>query len=199
MKKSGTIEKCGLCKDKFYCQKDRKLGNKLGVFCSKICANRFIAKTKIGIKRPPEVGKKVSLGLMGTKHSKEVRMNMSKAHLGKTKEKSSNWRGGIQFTYRKRNREKVAFWGRMRKYKEKNAIGSHTYIQWQELKQKFDYMCLCCKRFEPEIKLTEDHIIPLSLNGTNDISNIQPLCDSCNSKKHTLSTNYINLWMLLMQ
>ena len=73
-------------------------------------------------------------------------------------------------------------------------MGSHTNIQWSELKKKYNYMCLCCKQQEPFIQLTEDHIVPLSIGGSNDISNIQPLCQSCNSIKHTKIINYLELW-----
>jgi len=64
------------------------------------------------------------------------------------------------------------------------AKGSHTFKEWQELKKKCNYTCQTCNRKEPKIKLTEDHIIPVSKNGNDYIENIQPLCQSCNSKKN---------------
>ena len=91
------------------------------------------------------------------------------------------WRGGYENKLRKN----------MQRYLLKKGIkGTHTLQEWQELKKLYGFMCLCCKRFEPEIKLTEDHIIPVSMNGTDNIENIQPLCQSCNSKKYNQTINY---------
>lgn len=99
---------------------------------------------------------------------------------------------------RKENKERFSFYTKRRIYTKKNAVGFHTFEEWNELKKKYDYMCLCCKQKEPFIKLTEDHIIPLSKGGSNDISNIQPLCGSCNSIKHTKTINYISNITLLV-
>ncbi|MDZ4209744.1 MAG: HNH endonuclease signature motif containing protein, partial [Candidatus Curtissbacteria bacterium] len=87
--------------------------------------------------------------------------------------------------------EKKRFTNQRYKARKRNAVGSHTFEQWQKLKEKFNYMCLCCKRFEPEIKLTEDHIVPLSMGGTDYIDNIHPLCQCCYTRKHAKFIYYL--------
>ena len=63
---------------------------------------------------------------------------------------------------------------------ERNAQGSHTTEEWEEVKIRQEGRCAGCGRVTP---LTKDHIVPLSKSGTNDISNIQGLCLSCNGRK----------------
>lgn len=73
-------------------------------------------------------------------------------------------------------------------HKRRNQIvcnGGHwTAQEWADLKAKYDDHCLMCGKQEPEIKLTVDHIVPVSAGGSNCIDNLQPLCKSCNSLKH---------------
>lgn len=68
--------------------------------------------------------------------------------------------------------------------KRKNE-GHHTFGEWENLKAQYNWTCPCCRKKEPEIKLTEDHRIPVSRGGSENIENIQPLCGSCNSRKAT--------------
>ena len=79
---------------------------------------------------------------------------------------------------------------KIRKYRIKNIIGSYRKVEWEKLKKKNKYTCLCCGQKEPKIKLTIDHIIPVSRGGTNYINNLQPLCSKCNRFKYTKIIKY---------
>jgi 5-methylcytosine-specific restriction endonuclease McrA len=67
------------------------------------------------------------------------------------------------------------------------APGHFTGAQFISLCFKYGNPCLCCHR---KRSLTPDHVIPFSKGGTNYISNIQPLCLSCNLKKFNRTTDY---------
>ena len=105
----------------------------------------------------------------------KVKVYRQKANKKKWKiEKWKEW-------YRKRLPIKNA----IRRTRLSNSFGQFTKQEWENLKRAYSYICPSCKKREPEIKLTIDHIIPLSKGGTNYISNIQPLCGKCNNHKYT--------------
>lgn len=68
--------------------------------------------------------------------------------------------------------------------------GEFSAEEWAEVKRRQNYRCPRCGRAEPEIKLTVDHVIPVSKGGRNDASNLQALCGRCNSSKHTKHVDY---------
>lgn len=82
--------------------------------------------------------------------------------------------------YCKNHPENIAHYKSRRYAVEKGAKGNHTKAEWDELNERFNHRCAICGEKKP---LTVDHIIPLSKGGSDDISNIQPLCRNCNSKK----------------
>lgn len=89
--------------------------------------------------------------------------------------------------YRIDNLGRILQWNRNREARQKSIPGEYTEQQWNTLCSFFNGICPCCNE---EKTLTADHIIPVSWpNSTNFITNIQPLCLSCNCSKNNNNDN----------
>lgn len=91
-----------------------------------------------------------------------------------------------------KNPLKGAEYNRTRRCKISGSVGRILASEWEELKTQYDHRCLRCgvKENLPDIKLTIDHVVPISVGGDNIIENAQPLCKSCNSSKYTNTVDY---------
>lgn len=122
---------------------------------------------------PRETCTKISIALTGRKNPKLQGKN------------NHSWKGGIS-----KKKGYKAFIQLQRTTRKKSNGGSHSFFEWEKLKKKYKNMCLCCKKVEPNIILAQDHIVPISKGGSDNIENIQPLCRSCNSKKRSKIIDY---------
>jgi 5-methylcytosine-specific restriction endonuclease McrA len=77
--------------------------------------------------------------------------------------------------------------GDIRRVRELYAEGSHSEREWEDLLLRFAGRCLRCGS---TTALTRDHVVPISSGGSHYIENIQPLCRSCNSWKHTRTIDF---------
>jgi len=74
-----------------------------------------------------------------------------------------------------------------RRARKQQQGGSYTAQEWRDLCAKYDHRCLCCGERK---RLTIDHVLPIALGGSNSIDNIQPLCLTCNLRKHAKHIDY---------
>lgn len=103
--------------------------------------------------------------------------------------------------WRHKNIKKILVWNRKRTLEKKGVVGSHTNEEWEDIRRYYDFRCAKCGIKESELrrmwkgtylnKLTKDHIVPISRGGTDFIWNIQPLCVSCNARKHKIKNEKI--------
>ena len=126
--------------------------------------------------------------------SKEKVLAKAKEWKKDNKERYDAWCKPYQAAYIKNhyanNLDKYQAYRQNRRVRVMNAEGSFTAKEWRDLCEKYNNRCLCCGR--DDVSMTADHIVPLSKGGSNYISNIQPLCLSCNMKKHTKTIDYRN-------
>lgn len=71
---------------------------------------------------------------------------------------------------------------------ERDAAGSYTFDEWYALCDQYGFCCLRCGK--TDVKLTVDHVVPLSQGGSHYITNLQPLCGPCNSSKGVKRDDY---------
>jgi 5-methylcytosine-specific restriction endonuclease McrA len=85
--------------------------------------------------------------------------------------------------YWENNRERKRDYRRNRKALTRGGVGKHRLEDIVALSQFQRGRCAYCR-----IKLTDkfhvDHIMPLKLGGSNERSNLQLTCGSCNHKKN---------------
>lgn len=92
--------------------------------------------------------------------------------------------------WKKANPENMKLIRKRAKAKRRNIEGSYSLQEWRELKATYNFTCPSCLRKEPEVELHADHVMPVVKGGSNYISNIQPLCKVCNSRKFTKTIRY---------
>lgn len=167
------IKKCPKCKeekqvDYFYKNRTKKDGySDWCKECNKVFKREYrkthLGQNKNAQKRWMETHKEYYKTYFKTETGKEKRKIFRKTNAGKMVE--------ARYAYKRRTLLK-------------SFLNDLTSSQWEDVKKNQNYTCLHCGRKEPEIKLTMDHIIPVSLNGHNTVSNIQGLCKQCNSRKN---------------
>lgn len=78
---------------------------------------------------------------------------------------------------------------RSKRLAEARAKGTHTKSEWDEMRNFFG-CCVKCGKSAEDVELVKDHIIPIYQGGSDSITNLQPLCRSCNSSKGPDSKDY---------
>lgn len=101
------------------------------------------------------------------------------ANREKTRESARAYRK--KYPIRRREQENT------RRCRKMGNGGSYTEAEFVALCNAYGDKCLCCGR--GDVKLTADHVVPVTRGGSNNIENIQPLCRRCNSSKGARNTN----------
>ena len=180
---------CKQCGNKFVPNNPRQIG------CSKICSKRFTRKSwkkrnwrKVLDAENARAKKKARMDW----HEKECK-SCGKRFLPNLINKHQQLFCGI--VCREKYFRKWENLSEYRKAKKRHDVGERahrvranggkfTFQEWEQMKKDYNYTCQICKRKEPEIKLVRDHIFPIVKGGKHCKENIQPLCISCNCRKH---------------
>jgi len=142
-------------------------------------------------------------------HRVKARKKYQQEHKEQISEYKQRWTAsngervaGSKRAYYERNREEIIFrskkWAdgnaekvkiakannRRKRRASKNASsGQFTVEEFDALCSVYGYACLSCGATDRVLEA--DHVVPLTKGGSDEISNIQPLCGECNRRKFT--------------
>jgi 5-methylcytosine-specific restriction endonuclease McrA len=68
------------------------------------------------------------------------------------------------------------------------SIGNFSVEEFKVLCESYGKRCLACG--DTNATLEADHVVPLTRGGPDEISNIQPLCGTCNREKFVKIIDY---------
>lgn len=80
--------------------------------------------------------------------------------------------------------------GRRYRARKNEAPGEFTRAEFETLCETMGNVCLRCGITGEFSPLHADHVVAISRGGSNDIDNIQPLCESCNKSKGARHVDY---------
>lgn len=81
---------------------------------------------------------------------------------------------------------------RARKFLNDMNCNPITKQEWEDLQNRCNRVCLKCGK---DSHIVMDHVIPIFHGGNSSLSNIQPLCNSCNASKGATYVEY-RPWIL---
>ena len=111
--------------------------------------------------------------------NKERLLKISKEHRSKNKDRYTE----MEKKWRAENKELVRTMNRNRKARIKNAEGRHTKNDIEKIFLLQKGRCAGCGLKLSKSKYHVDHIVPLILGGSNWPSNLQVMCQHCNTSK----------------
>lgn len=174
--KDGMDRLCKCChseKNKAFREKNRE------TILAKKAAYRLANKAKLADKCKEYYARSKVVRENYLLRNKDRLRELQAAYREKNKDKVKERR----ITYEAANLEKKSVRERNRRARKRNAEGSHTAADIQQLLVLQKNKCASCRK-PISSSYHVDHVMPLALGGGNGKDNLQLLCPHCNLSKH---------------